>query len=209
MNKVIVIGAGSVGKFIAYNLNHFEGDFEIVGFLDDDQEKHHQSISGYKVIGNISLLKEYSGKGYSLVIGIAFPKIKAQILKDILLLDFHYPNFIAKSAWLSKDIQLGKGCIIYPGTSINYECQIEDFVVINMNCSLGHNCDVGAYSSLAPGVNFGGHTKVGKGVEVGIGAATKQNVVIDDYAIIGGQSMVVTSVSSGDIVAGIPAKSIK
>lgn len=207
--KLIIVGAGSVGKFVAYNIDQFMTSFDILGFLDDDLSKHGTTIAGYQVIGTVDNLNEFSDQGYAIVWGIAFPKIKKNLFDKYQNLVFDFPSFISKSAWVSQSVTIGAGCIIYPGTSINYECEIGDFVVINMNCSLGHNCSVGTYSSLAPGVNFAGHTKVGHCVEVGIGASTIQNVIINDYAIIGGQSMLVNDVMNSDVVVGIPAKSIK
>jgi len=207
--KLLIVGAGSVGKFIAYNINQFVGSYEIQGFLDDDVSKHNTLIAGYPVLGSVDTLEQFSGKGFAIVWGIAFPEIKRKLYENYQHLSFEFPSFISKNAWVSQAVTIGKGAIIYPGTSINYECNIADFTVINMNCSLGHNCTVGSFSSLAPGVNFAGHTKVGQFVEIGIGVSTIQNVIINDHAIVGGQAMIVGNVASGDRVAGIPAKSIK
>jgi sugar O-acyltransferase (sialic acid O-acetyltransferase NeuD family) len=207
--KLLIVGAGSVGKFIAYNINQFSDSYEILGFLDDDVAKYNTLIAGFPVLGSVDALTQYSGKGIAIVWGIAFPSIKRNLFENYQHLSFKFPSFIAKKAWVSEAVTIGKGCIIYPGTSINFECTIDDFVVINMNCSLGHNCAIGSFSSLAPGVNFAGHSKVGKYVEIGIGASTIQNVEINDNAIVGGQAMVVAEFAEGDIVAGVPAKSIK
>ena len=207
--KLLIIGAGSVGKYIAYNINQFTTSFEIIGFLDDDVSKHDTIIAGFQVLGSVEKLKEFSGNGIAIVWGIAFPKIKKKLFEYYQDLSFEFPNFIAKDAWISEQVTLNKGCIIYPGTTINYETSIDDFVVINMNCSIGHNCIIQSFSSLAPGVSLAGNTKVGNCVEIGIGASTIQFTIIDDNATIGGQAMVVCNVSKGDVVVGIPAKSIK
>lgn len=209
MRKLLIIGAGSVGKFVAYNINQFTESFEVIGFLDDDVSKHNTVIAGYKVLGSVEKLNEYSGKGIAIVWGIAFPSVKKILFDKYEKLSFEFPNFIAKQAWISEAVTFGKGCIIYPGTAINYETSIDDFVVINMNCSIGHNCSIGNFTSLAPGVNFGGNTKVGNCVEIGIGASTVQSTLIGNYAIVGGQAMVVSNISESDVVIGIPAKSIK
>ncbi len=37
--KLVIIGAGNVGTFLAYNLDLFAGNYEILGFLDDDAKK--------------------------------------------------------------------------------------------------------------------------------------------------------------------------
>lgn len=207
MKKLIIIGAGSVGKFIAYNIAEFDGDYNIEGFLDDDSNKQNQVIAGHKVLGNLDTLKAYSGKGYAIAFGIAFPKIKRQILNQYSNLDFEFPNFIAKTSWLSKAVSIGKGCIIYPGVAINYESVLGDFVVINMNCSIGHNCTIRNYTSLAPGANLGGHTVLNEGVDFGIGASTKQNIVVGSNAVIGGQAMLVSHVENDAQIIGVPGKS--
>lgn len=207
--QLLIVGAGSVGKFIAYNIDQFTEQFEILGFLDDDAAKLNTHIAGYPVIGPLNDLYVFSGKDVAVVWGIAFPDVKKKLFEKYQHLKFDFPNFIAKNTWISGAVTIGKGVIIYPATSINYECCISDFAVINMNCALGHNCYVGKFSSLAPGVNFAGHTKVGESVDVGIGVSTIQNVVINDNAVIAGQAMVVFEVEAADRVAGIPARSIK
>jgi len=207
--KLLIIGAGSVGKFIAYNINQFTKSFEVIGFLDDDVTKHNSIIAGFPVIGFLDKLIEFSGKDVAIVFGIAFPFVKKKIFEQYQNLDFEFPNFIAKDVWISEGVTLGKGCIIYPGTTINYETVIDDFVIINMNCSLGHNCTIKSYSSLAPGVNLGGNTRIGNCVELGIGSSTIQGVIVDDFAKVGGQAMVITNIPKADIFIGIPAKSMK
>ncbi len=207
--KLLIIGAGSVGKYIAYNINQFNQSFEIIGFLDDDVSKHNTLIAGFPVVGHVDKLKEFSGKDIAIVWGIAFPNVKKKLFNQYQNLSFDFPNFIAKDAWISEAVTFGKGCIIYPGTTINYETAIQNFVLINMNCSLGHNNTIQSFSSLAPGVNLGGNTSIGSCVEMGIGSSTLQGITIEDNAMIGGQAMVVSNVSNSDIVVGIPAKSIK
>jgi sugar O-acyltransferase (sialic acid O-acetyltransferase NeuD family) len=207
--KLLIIGAGSVGKFIAYNINQFNQRFEIIGYLDDDIAKQNTVIAGYPVLGTVEKLLEFTGKDIALVWGIAFPSIKKKLFNQYKNLNFDFPNFISNDAWVSEGVTFGKGCIVYPGTTINYETSIEDFVIINMNCSLGHNSTIKSFSSLAPGVNLGGSTRIGSCVELGIGSSTVQGVLIDDNSKVGGQAMVISNVANSDIVIGVPAKSIK
>ena len=207
--KLIIVGAGSVGKFIAYNIENFTQKFEIIGFLDDDNTKHNTQIARVPVLGKVNKVYEYSNKNYALVWGIAFPKIKFKLFEKYKHLQFDYPNFISKKAWACKSVILGKGCIIYPGCNINYESEIQDFVVLNMNCAIGHNCTIHSFTSLSPGVNLGGHTDLSCGVEMGIGCSTKQGVTIGNNSIVGGLSMVISNIPENVVAAGIPSKIIK
>jgi sugar O-acyltransferase (sialic acid O-acetyltransferase NeuD family) len=208
MADLYIIGAGSVGGYIASNFQSFGSSFHLKAFLDDNSDKQGKDFCGVPVVGGIDMLKELPD--VAVVIGIAFPKIKIQIVKRLKSLGhFYFPTLISPSAWLSKGVRLGLGGVIYPGVSINYGTLIGDFVVINMNCAIGHDVSIGNYVSIAPGVNLGGYTFIGHGVELGIGSATKQSIKIHDNSIVGGQSMVIGDVPENSIVAGIPAKKIK
>jgi sugar O-acyltransferase (sialic acid O-acetyltransferase NeuD family) len=203
--KLLIIGAGNVGKFIAYNINQFTVSYEIIGFLDDDSVKLGNIIAGYKVLGSVESLNEFSEKEIALVLGIAFPEAKSKIKTRYSHLAFDFPNLISIKSWISNGVLLGKGCIIYPGVCINYESEIKDFVVVNMNCSIGHNCKLDSFVSMAPGANLGGGTHLKRGVEFGIGASTIQNIKVGENSIIGGQSMLIKNVGENKIAAGVPA----
>lgn len=208
MKDLYIIGAGSVGGHVSWNLDSFTKDYKFRGFFDDDPSKIGTEQFGHKVIGPVKDVLKLNG--VAIVIGIAFPKIKKKIV-DLVSPNttFSFPTLIHDLAWVSNDVTIGKGSIIYPGTAINFGSEIGDFVVMNMNCSLGHHTKVGNFSSLAPGVNTGGHTYIEEGVDVGIGASTIQDIRIGSHSMIGGQSMVIENVKSNSKVAGIPAKEIK
>lgn len=210
MNKknLIIIGAGNVGGFIAYNQDLFAEQYNLLGFLDDDINKIGNFFYGYEVIGNVEQIFAFS-QPVSVAIGIASPPIKKLIHQKLKEKGFHFPSFISKNAWLSNKVTVGVGVIIYPGVSINYETVLEDFVIINMNCAIGHNCHISSYCALAPGVNLAGFTKIEEGVDVGISVSTRQNIIIGANAVVGGQSMLVKNVDPGTRVAGVPAIKIE
>lgn len=201
--SLIIIGAGSVGGFLALNQELFNNQYNIIGFLDDATEKIGKSIWNIPVLGTINDLDKYPDS--ALVIGIAFPLVKKKILQRIGA-HHKFPSFIAKNAWISNKVTVGKGVIIYPGASIDYESEIGDFVIINKNCSIGHNVKIEKCSSVAPGVNFAGFTKIGPYSEIGIGACTIQQTKIGEGSVIGGQSMVIRNTESYTTYIGVPAK---
>jgi sugar O-acyltransferase (sialic acid O-acetyltransferase NeuD family) len=206
--NLVIIGAGNVGGFIAYNQDLFAEQYNLLGFLDDDSNKVGKTFYGYKVLGNVEQVFSFA-EPVSVVIGIASPKIKKLIHQKLKDKNFHFPAFISKNAWLSNNVTVGEGVIIYPGVCVNYETVIEEFVIMNMNCAIGHNCLISKYSALAPGVNLAGFTKIEECVDVGIGVSTRQSIIIGANAVVGGQSMLVKNVSPDTKVAGVPAHKIE
>ena len=55
--KIIVIGAGEIGKAFVSNLDRSLNRFKIIGFIDDNISSS-ESICGIKILGNISNLKK-------------------------------------------------------------------------------------------------------------------------------------------------------
>lgn len=208
--KLVIIGAGSVGGHIAYNLAEYGlQNYDVLGFLDDDPDKINKKVFDYPVLGSIESIINIDSS-VSVILGIAFPKSKIQIMKRLDKIGkFDFPKLIAKSAWISSQVEISEGAIIYPGCSINYGSKIDAFSVLNMNCAIGHDCIVGAFSSLAPGVSLAGHTLLGKGVEMGIASATVQDVQIGEDSIIGGQCLVTKSLPPNVTAVGIPGRIIK
>lgn len=206
---LLIIGAGNVGGFLAYNIEEFKGDFDIIGFLDDDQSKIGSIICEKEVLGPVSDIFRFRGKKISVAIGIAKPSAKRLIAQKTAGYDFKFPSFISRNVWLSKHVKIGFGVIVYPGVSINYETEVGNFVIINLNCAIGHNSTICNYSTLAPGVNFAGFTYVEEGVDIGIGTSTRQNVRIGANSLIGGQTMLLKDVHAGSCVVGVPGKNIR
>ena len=205
--EIYIVGAGSVGGHVALNIEEYTKNYTIAGFFDDDPAKIGTRQFGFEVIGKVDEVLNLHNA--DVVIGIAFPNIKRKILGRLSANhSLQFPSLIHERAWISQGVSIGKGCIIYPGTTINFGSEIEDFVVLNANCSLGHHTRVGAYSSFAPDVSTGGHTTFGEGVDAGIGASTIQNMVIGAGSVVGGQSMIINNVSPGAIVAGVPARTL-
>lgn len=206
MKVLYIVGAGSVGGHIASNpLLYCLQDVKIL-FIDRDPDKIGKTFVGKPIVGPVEYLLDIN-EPISVVIGAAFPSIKNRVLKKLAAnKNILFPSLIAATAWVSEGVSIGKGVIVYPHCSVNYGSVLEDFSILNMNCAVGHECHIGRFTSLAPGVNLGGHTVIGHSTEMGIGSSTKQSVRIGDNVVVGGQAMVVNNIPTGARAKGVPAR---
>lgn len=207
MKDIIIVGAGSVGGHMAANPELYGIDGQIEAFVDDDKEKLGTLVFDTPVVGDISSLLTMGKK--RVIIGIAFPKIKSSILFTLIQAQsLEFPTLIANNAWVSKHCKIGRGSIIYPGTTINYGAVLGDFCVLNMNCAVGHHVKIGDFTSLAPGVNIGGNSSVGELCDIGIGASILQHIHIGNNCVVGGQSLINKVVADNSKVVGVPQRII-
>ena len=205
--EIIIVGAGDVGKFVAHQIDNF-GVYTVRGFLDDDKVKHGTNICGYKVLGGIDYVSNLH-ENLNLVVAIANPIVKSKVLKVLSAYqNIVYPTLIHPKSWIDKSVIIGSGCIIYPGVAINYETHLDDFVIVNMNATIGHNCCLRRFSTISPGVNLGGFTNVGLMSFIGIGANTLQSIFIGEQCTIGGGTMVINNIPHKSTVVGNPGRVI-
>lgn len=208
MKNLIVFGAGDLGKFIVYNIEMFDSKYNILGFIDEDLNKVGGELCGLPIF-DIDYLRLNKIDNLCIVIAMSAPTAKETIYKKLMPYDAEYPNFISPKSWFSKGVKIGRGVLIYPETSIDFETEIGDFVTINAGCSIGHNVTIGQFSTLSPGVNLAGFTEIEEKASLGIGCCSIQKIKIGSCSIIGGQAMLTEDVEPGRTVVGVPAKIIK
>lgn len=206
--NLYIIGAGSIGGFIAYHSSSV-GEYNLRGFIDDDVSKINQKLFGLPVIGTLDYLLQKKNE-IAVAVAIADPLVKKEMVNRLSGNSrIHFPTFIHPSVWFGEKVKIGRGSIIYPGVTINYESVIGDFVTVNMNSSLGHNCHLMDYSTLSPGVDCGGFTTLGTQSFLGIGSCTLQSVKIGKKSIVGAGAVIIEDIPDHVTVVGNPGRIIK
>ncbi|NLN84175.1 MAG: polysaccharide biosynthesis protein [Firmicutes bacterium] len=84
MERTLVIGAGLAGQMLVKELKrHPELNRLIVGFLDDDVEKHKMYFHGFEVIGSIKDLPEIAAEENISCIILAIPSAPGEVNKRV------------------------------------------------------------------------------------------------------------------------------
>ena len=80
---------------------------------------------------------------------------------------------------------------------------------IDALCHVAHNVSIGKNTELTAGTIIGGSTTIGNNCWLGLNSTVKNKLKIGNKVIVGSGSSVINNVDDEDIVAGVPAKSIK
>ena len=210
MDKAIIVGAGTYGQVYAEYISE-TGNYELIGFLDDDVAKHTNLINGIPVIGSISLLNVLENKEtISVFVPIGNNKIRLSVLSTAENLGFQTPSFIHPSVQIHKSVNIGKAVYILPSTSIMPHTIIEDYVMISMGVNIAHHTILGKGCFLSQGVNVGASIKIGSMSFLGIASTIMTGIRnIGSNTIVGAGAVVLKDVIDNVVVAGVPAKIIR
>jgi len=115
----------------------------------------------------------------------------------------HQCSYIAPSALQCEGSVICAGAVVNPGTFVR------EFSIVNTAASVDHDCTVGAFSHIAPGVHLCGSVTVGSRVLIGVGSCVVPDIVIGSDSIIGAGSVVINDIPPGVLAYGNPCKVIK
>lgn len=159
-------------------------------------------------------VKRLVEEGYKFIIGVGDNKLRKKIYNKFP--NLKYVNVIHPSATFGNkqlnEVAKKSGNIITAGVRFTNNIILSNFGIYNLNCTIGHDCDIGDFVNVAPGANISGNIFLSEGVYVGTNASIIQGhsinekLIIGRNSIIGAGSVVTKSVSNNVIVKGIPAK---
>ena len=200
--ELTVFGAGGHAKVVIETA--VLSGFRIVMIVDQDRGKRGMSFLGYTV-AHESDLQDGSQSPLNILIAIGNNQTrKTTALK--LANQGHFFSIVCHThSIVSPSARICVGSILLPGSIVNSNTQIGEHVIINTAASVDHDCVIGAYSHIAPGVRICGGVKVGMEVLVGAGSILIPGITVGDGAIIGAGSVVVRDVPPYTTVVGNPA----
>ena len=103
---------------------------------------------------------------------------------------------------------VNKGAIICPGTILTTGITIGRHVIINLNCTIGHDCVIGDFVTISPGANISGNVTIGNGCYIGTNAVIREKITICDNVVIGAGGVVVKDITEPGVYVGNPVKKI-
>ena len=211
MHNVIIFGASGHGSVVLDCLEK-EGSYNVIGFVDSFKKKG-SLIFGYEVLGSEYdlpyIVSKFNIHGGIVAVGDNWTR---KLMVDRILKiqpDFYFINAIHPKATVGKDVLLGFGNVLMPGSVVNTNAILHDFCIVNTNASLDDDGIMGSYSSLAPNSCLGGNVYVGRFSAVCLGANVIGNVSIGEHTLIGAGALVLNDFADLLIAHGSPARKIR
>lgn len=212
MKNLIIIGASGFGREVAWlveRINQKNPTWNLLGFFDDNDDIQGNIINGYKVLGRTDSIDIYEDTYFVCAVGAS--KTREKIIDKIKAIksDIKFATLIEPSVELSELVKIGEGSIICANTILTVNIEIGSHVIINLDCTIGHDAVLKDYVTLYPSVNVSGATVIGHCSELGTGMQIIQGKTVGDYSIVGAGAVVVKDIPDNCTAIGSPAKPIK
>ena len=212
MKDLIIIGASGFGREVAWlleRINKVSPTWNLLGFIDDNPEIQNKEINGYRVLGTINDINKYPNVYFVCAVGSS--KIREKIVSKMKMInpDVLFGTVIDPTVERSDYVSMGEGTIICAHTIITTNISIGNHVIINLDCTIGHDAVLEDFVTLYPSVNVSGMTNICHGVELGTGMQIIQGKTVGEYSIVGAGAVVVRDIPSNCTAVGSPAKPIQ
>lgn len=211
MKDIVIIGAGGFGREVQWlieRVNQNNKIWNLIGFIDDGLDWG-TNINGIPVIGNVDYLINYN-KHISVACAIGSSKTRKKVIEQLKVnKNIYFPNLIDPSVIMSNTIKFGSGVIICAGTILTVNIELGDFIIINLDCTIGHDVRLNSYVTLYPSVNVSGNVSIGQITEIGTGTQIIQGKNILNETIVGAGAIVTKDIPAMCTAIGSPAKPIK
>jgi sugar O-acyltransferase (sialic acid O-acetyltransferase NeuD family) len=177
VSSIVIAGSGGLGLEL-YDYLQVEapdGGPIVAGFIDDRPDKVPDGVD-VPYLGSIRQFRPAPRQ--AVMVAIGSPEARQTVLSWLLEHEIAVPTYVHATAVISPSSRLGIGVLIFPYTVISRNATVEDGVVTNVFCGIGHGSRVGACSVLSPYAVLNGDTAVGPGCFLGTRATLYPGVRI-------------------------------
>lgn len=208
--KIIILGAGGLGKAIEEAFRSAGRGKQVAGFLDDHRT---ESFCGKPVLGRIADLVGLSRKHrltHGIVaVGYQYFAARRRIIRLVERTRcLRWVSAIHPTAMIARDVKLGEGVFLSLGCIVNAGTSIGDHSVLWSGVIIEHDNQIGENVYLCTGAKTSGYARIGSDSFIGMGAVITQSR-IGRSATIGAGSLVLGNVKNRTVLWGQPAKRIR
>lgn len=212
----VIFGAGGFAKEVSWLINDWvRADNDRRGvdaFVADDAAPNIGScIHNIKVIGESEFFDSYGNSPTNIFIAVGSPNLRQKLyekcvtkLSNVAFPTLLHPSVIHDSRPAAVSVELGS--IVCAGSVLTTDLHIGKLVHVNLNCTIGHDVEIGSFSTLSPGAHISGHVHMGRNCFIGTGAVVLENVHIPDFSVIGAGATVTKTLDVAGTYVGTPAR---
>lgn len=186
-NKLLIYGASGHAKTII-DLVRQASHYQLAGVVADPPPAISE-LFGVPVFGGSEVLQSLYDKGIRLMVnavgGISRNRIRQEIFVRMAERGFAFPRIVHPKAVVEPSAEIEGGVQVFGMSFIGSAVRVGFGAIINTGAIVSHDCKIGDFAHLTPGVVLAGGVEVGTGALIGMGVTTALEVKIGEWARVG------------------------
>jgi len=183
-------------------------DTKKIAFFDDiNDDVYGKLYNEYPILKTLTEVENYfNSVSKDFTIGIGNPVLRKILYEKFSNINGDFKSTISPKANIGNFGNIiGEGSNIMTGSVITNDISIGKGVIININCTIGHDSKIGLFVEISPGVNISGNCEIGDYTTIGTNATVLPKIKIGKNVIVAAGAVVTKDVPDNCMVAGIPA----
>ena len=212
MKKLVILGAGGLARELAdtvADINENAQTFEVLGYLDDEEELTGQERLQLPILGTADWLAEHKSDDLYTIPAVGNGYSRGKLSRTSQQYGVPLVSIIHPRAIVGSGCSIESGAFIAAGCVITVSVSLGNCVLVNMNCTIAHDVRVGNYVSIHPGARISGEVSIGDYALIGTQAAILNKCTIGRGAVVAMGAVVAHDVPDYTLVAGNPARTVR
>jgi len=211
--RLIIFPFGGNGREALVSLsaiNKAKKEWDILGFIDDDQATWGKECCGVRVIGGRNFLSSYPDASVLAVPGNPNDFLKRkEIIEGLGIAPSRFATIIDPTAVIAPGARIGRNVLIMAHVFVSTGVTVGDHCIILPSTVISHDSSLGAYSCVGSNVSVSGRVRIGESCYVGTGTKIRGGIAVGTRTLLGLGSVVVSDIGEGVVAYGNPAKAAK
>lgn len=208
---MLVVGAKGFAKEILeiiYQLNQLEN---LVFYDDLNNDIDDKLYDRFPVLKNTEQASTYfKTVDNRFTLGIGNPVLRKKMYEKFSKEGGNFVSTISPLAIVGTfDVQIGIGSNVLAGAVLSNSTLIGKGCIVYYNSVIPHDCTMGDFVEISPGVVLLGRCEVGSYTHIGANATILPGLKLGQHVIIGAGSVVTKDVPNNCMMVGVPAKLVK
>ena len=185
------------------------GDWDPIGFLDDDPTSWGGSVGGLPVMGGLEAVVAHPQAAVVLCAGKGAARLAiAERLAGLGVTEDRLASVVHPSVSIGVGCRVGPGSVLLAGVVMTADVTVGRAVVCMPSVVLTHDDVVQDGATLCAGVVLGGSVRVGRGAYLGMASSVREGITVGPDTVVGMGAVVLRDVPRGEWVCGVPARSM-
>ncbi|GAA2135355.1 acetyltransferase [Arthrobacter humicola] len=206
MSELLLISASGLAREVLATVRS-SGRYDVVGFLDDDEELSGIEVDGAPVLGTIDDAVRYTHAFLLVCVDSSRPrKAVVERLNAMGIGTNRYATVIDTTVRMPEGCRIGRGSILLQNVTLTASVTLGAHVVAMPGVTFTHDDVVDDYATFAAGTSLGGGVRIGRAAYLGINSSVRERTSVGAYATVGMGAAVLSNVPDGETWVGVPAR---